>query len=748
MNTKLFVNDLIEWKLENNSLLLERILWIDEGYVIAFVLDINAAKGLPTTKNVSEILEAISEGLALKQPQDPWLRIIKEENLTDREKEYRDKAWEIIFPLVTQEPSIYYRNFRGVLVKQVVEKYNEVREKDKLVEKTVYGYLRKFWQRGKTQNALIPDFINSSGKGKIRGYSDKKRGRPRKYASEIEIGEGINITEEDRKIFRIAISRYYNNSKKNYLNTAYELMVKEFYKEDIRYDADGVKKSILIPIDKIPTLTQFKYWYQLEQDDITKTLKSRKGTKKFALENRAILGTSKMETIGPGSRYQIDATIADIYLVSSYNRNWIIGRPVIYVIIDVFSRMITGIYVGLEGPSWIGAMMALANVASDKVKFCSEHNIDITEDEWCCNQMPDAILGDRGELAGMKVETLIPNLHIRIENAASYRADWKGLVERRFRIINEGYIKPFLPGYVDKDFGERGTRDYRLDGKLNIEEFTAIVIRLILDHNNHKLLDYERDTAMIVDDVSSIPTELWKWGISNRSGRLRTFPEDIVKLNLMPTEKATITPKGIKLKGKEMYYTSDRARREQWFEKARSNLLSKSEKYLVISYDIRNLNYIYLPSEDGRYFETCYLIDHEGRYLNKNFHDIEYLLAYEELQKQKYRGQQLQQKVDLIAEIENIVNKAEKIAEDAQDDNLSKSKKLAGIRENRSTEKSRRRENEGFELKSEENLITSNTLETQQGEKEETEVKAKSLKPNHLDILRQARLERQNGDKK
>ena len=165
-------------------------------------------------KRVSEILEAISEGIAFKQKQDPWARIIRDENLTDREKQYRDKAWKIISSLVVQEPSIYYRNIRGSLIKQVVEKYNEGRNDNKLVERTVYGYLRKFWQRGKNKNALIPDFINSSGKGKIRKYSEKKRGRPRKYAKDPEVGEGVNVTESDKKIFRIAINKYYNNPPK------------------------------------------------------------------------------------------------------------------------------------------------------------------------------------------------------------------------------------------------------------------------------------------------------------------------------------------------------------------------------------------------------------------------------------------------------------------------------------------------------------------------------------------------------
>src|SRR5699024_11939342 len=71
------------------------------------------------------------------------------------------------------------------------------------------------------------------------------------------------------------------------------------------------------------------------------------------------LGNSKSETNGPGTRFQIDATIADIYLVSSLDVNKVIGRPVIYAVLDVYSRIITGLYVGLEGPSWIGAMMAL-----------------------------------------------------------------------------------------------------------------------------------------------------------------------------------------------------------------------------------------------------------------------------------------------------------------------------------------------------------------------------------------------------
>ncbi|MBD2451000.1 DDE-type integrase/transposase/recombinase [Nostoc sp. FACHB-152] len=738
----LFVNDLIEWIDESGNNFIERVLWIDEGYIIAFVYDINAKTGFPEAKKVSEIREAISDGHALKLKSDPWARIVRDEDLSPKEKKLRDRAWQIISFIVTQEPSIYYRDYRGTLVQQVLEKYNAGRTEGELVPITVYKYLRRFWQRGKNKNALLPDYANSGGKGKPKISGDKKRGRPRKYAQVPEIGIGRNVTEEDKRIFRFAIAKFYNNSKKNFLTTAYDLMIKEYYSEDFYYDENGVKKCILIPPDKRPTFTQFKYWYEVEQTDIRKTIISRKGSRKYALENRAITGTSQMETIGPGSRYQIDATIADVYLVSIYNPNWIIGRPVIYVVIDVFSRMITGVYVGLEGPSWTGAMMALANAAADKVKFCQEYGIEISEDEWPCRHIPDAILGDRGELAGMNVETLIPNLDVRIENAAPYRADWKGLVERQFRTIH-GYVKPFVPGYIDTDFRQRGGHDYRLDGRLNINEFTKIVIFLILQHNNHDYLNnYARDEMMITDDVNPIPRELWQWGIANRSGRLRTFPEDIVKLNLMPTGKATVTARGIKFKG--MYYTCEKARKEFWFEKSRSSLLSKSEKSLDISYDIRQPNFIYLRSPNGRDFEKCWLLESQQRYLDKNFYDIDYLLAYEKLQSQKNQGTRLQAKADLIANIESIVSQAKEETKAVLDDTLSDRQKVSGIRQNRADEKNNRRKNESFELTKAETPNADNAKNQISTQTEDSE-DSKLLQPDHMDLLKRKRKERKRG---
>lgn len=73
-------------------------------------------------------------------------------------------------------------------------------------------------------------------------------------------------------------------------------------------------------------------------------------------------------------------------------------------IVDVYSRIVTGIYVGLEGPSWFGAMMSLDNMVADKMEFCKQYGIDITEEQWPTYHLPEIIIADRGEFEGYAVD--------------------------------------------------------------------------------------------------------------------------------------------------------------------------------------------------------------------------------------------------------------------------------------------------------------------------------------------------------
>lgn len=729
---KLSVNNLVQYGTDDDITVF-RLLYIDNINDIAFVIDVNTSKGLPEFRHYSRLTEDLSHKIAIIASADPWATIIGENELSEKDKEIRDRAWKIVEDLAKpeNEPDVYYKKVRGKLVQEAARKHETTLT-------TVYKYWRKFLQRGKTINALLPDYRNSGGKGKAR-EAVKKLGRKRKFEHVVEIGEGINVDEKIKKIFRAAISQFYYNPKETSLKTAYDLMLKQFFYEDFIIDGN-IKKSILISQDEKPTYNQFLYFYNKEKD-IKKEVGSRKGKSAYALLHRPILGNATGEVFGPASRYEIDATVADVYLVSRFNRSWIIGRPVVYIVIDVFSRMIAGVYVGLEGPSWLGATMALVNTVADKVSFCAEYDIPISEEEWACQSLPDVILADGGELAGKAVETLATNLRVRVETASPYRGDLKGIVERSFRTLHEK-VKPFLPGYVIKDAHKRRGDDYRLDAKLNIYQFTKIIVAGILLHNRGFLDYYERDADMITDDVRATPIELWKWGIKNRTGKPRYFPEDIVKLNLLPSDNGRITRGGILFK--DMEYSCERAIKEGWFEKGSR----RHGERVQIVYDMRKLDYVYLRENDGRSFEKCYLLATEGKYMNKDYYEIQHYNNKEQLDSQLSLPEKQQEFADLAAITESVVVEAEEMAVRDRDPSASKASRVANITDNRKFEREHIREQEAFELGREKvQDEPAVVVPIKRKEAESSEVKDDLDYPDELEMLMQIRKQKKEGQK-
>lgn len=653
-----------------------RVLWVDTATDLVYTIEL-AATGVPVAASLKKILDQIQSGDYLVKPGDQQKPILESE-LSDYDKSCRDSAWKVIEPLVLNEPAIYERTARGALISPIIAQTGSTKA-------TIYKYLRRYWQRGKVKNTLLPDIRNCGGKGVPRKLGNSKLGRPRKHGSAV----GKNTDDETKLIFEKAVSRFYHNRTELPFTAVYDLMLKEYYTDKVVL-SDGNVRLQLKPQDELPSIRQFRYWYSKAYDEAAK-ITARKGESAFLRNHRAVLGKSDTNIVGPGSQYQIDATVGDIYLVSQFNRANIIGRPVIYFVIDTFSRMVAGMYVGLEGPSWAGAMMALCNAASDKVAYCHAYGIEITEGQWPCRYIPDTILADRGEMESNNVETLINALNVRVDNAPPYRADMKGIVEQYFRTINTK-TTIFLPGHVKPDIMQRGGHDYRLDAKLDINQFTKIIIQCALNHNNEHFLDgYERQEDMIADDIAPVPINLWNWGIAHRSGRLRSVSENLLKLCLMPTGTALVTAKGIRFKG--LIYLCERAVQEHWFETARA----KGSFHVDISYDPRNMNTIYLRESENAEVESCFLADWESKFRDKCLDEIQWLQESEKVMKSSHGPQEAQARVDLNAEIEKVLREAEAMAQQTAIPAV-KGERTGNIRVNRASEKQVIRQYEAFIL--------------------------------------------------
>lgn len=673
----LLVADLLCYESEPHRTI--RILWLaPSGH--AFTIDVHEPRALPEAIELSLLMDDIKHERARLLKEDPFVVLAADDTLSEARVNRRDRAWAAIEPLLGQRPDIFLPNRRAQLVEDRVTAGFGSRV-------VIYDYLRLYWQRGLTKNALLADFPNCGKPGETReSKADKKRGRPKAHGDLV----GVNITKELRQTFQLSVDRFYATSERFSKQGAYDKMIKEFY-SDKRIDHES---GLVVHTPKdtyaatgMPTYDQFLYW--VDKDNCAPTLRrKRMGATRYDKDLRGLLGTATAETWGPGSRYQIDATIADVYLVSRLDRRRIIGRPVVYVVIDVFSRMIVGLYVGLEGPSWIGAMMALANTAEDKVAFCKRFGRHITPDEWPCDQLPATLLGDGGEIASSLISALLTNFNIVVETAASYRADWKGIVERRFRLLPAAY-KPFVPGYINVDFRARGGTDYRFDAVLDIDDFTRVLIECVLYFNNeYELTKYDKDRSVAADRVPPIPIDLWEWGRTHRSGALRSFPHDLVKFFLMPVAQAKVTELGLKFMGN--FYTTPKAVQERWFDRARQ----QGRWELSVSYDTRDFDQICVhdPKSASRY-AVASLTDRSRANKHLTLCEIQ---QQEQLAKHDSANRKLDQqmaKADFIGNVENIVANAEtKTAAAAEGSALD----VKSIRSNRAEEKANNRESEAF----------------------------------------------------
>lgn len=277
----LSVNKIIRFKNIEGKDVTERILWIDPGNIIVYTIDIYSDEALPQTRKVVDITKMLETGDMVSVMEDPWARLVDEAQLGDKNRRLRDRAWVIIGPIVSEEnePAVYRRVYRGPLIQQVMKEHG-------VTKRYVYKYLRRYWQRCKTKNALLSDYENSGARGEPRKASDKKLGRPRKHVH-IQ-GEGVNANEDIKRIFRTAANKFLLTEKENSLSTAYQLMIKEFFSE-AHYFEDGVKKTVLVPDEERPTLGQFRYWYEKEFNVKEVTI-ARKGSKRYQKEHRPILG--------------------------------------------------------------------------------------------------------------------------------------------------------------------------------------------------------------------------------------------------------------------------------------------------------------------------------------------------------------------------------------------------------------------------------------------------------------------------
>ncbi|ENZ13438.1 Mu transposase C-terminal domain-containing protein [Enterocloster clostridioformis] len=460
------------------------------------------------------------------EPPEEYLKYIdKQKNLTDGQR----KRLHIIAELVDSEIYITNKKIRNQKVKEIADR-----------EQTTVKRIQKLYFRHLAGRSLV-----------------EERQIPKKTQT------------QEQKDFTWAVDTFYYSAKKMSLRSAYDLMLLSRYT-----DQDGHL------MENHPSWHSFRhFFYEGGYHAKSRNTIARNGLTDYQRNKRPLFG-SAMDWKDKVGAFQMDATQADIYLVSRLDKSAVIGRPNIYMAVDSATQLIAGIYVGLDVGEQ-AVINCLANAAVDKVEFCSQYGIEIKADEWPNTGLPGEIITDKGkEFIGSRMEELAMKYGIEFESLPPFRPDGKGLVEKSFDLIQERY-KPLLrgKGVIEPDAQERWAVDYRSQAVLTLEDFTKVVIHCVLYLNSCRIIQNAQ-----FGEATPVASELWKW--YEEHGQSMVIPvsgETLYQFGL-PRKIVTLSRKGINNQG-------------LWYVSAEYRKLLERKKIgdtVQIAYDPENVSSVYL----------------------------------------------------------------------------------------------------------------------------------------------------------
>lgn len=310
----------------------------------------------------------------------------------------------------------------------------------------------------------------------------------------------------------------------------------------------------LAPFEEV-TLRQFQH-YWMTRVPVSVRKRRAMGERTYELTGRPIQGHALQHSVGPGAEFMIDATIADIYLVSRVSRIVVVGRPTVYLVMDVWSRMIVGVLATFDPPSFDAVALVLENIVTPKDELCARYGLAIEQQQWPCQCLPSVgFVTDRGS-DYMKVDAwraVARSLHLSISNVKVRDPLMRALIERRFGVIPL-HFQPASFGVVEKDAAIRGAPRYAWDATHTLGEFTKKLLRAILVYNQMPIGREGAEPDMVFQGMADTPLNRWNWGMENRTGSLRKHSLDEVRMATWPHD--TATPKGKGLDWNGVYYTS------------------------------------------------------------------------------------------------------------------------------------------------------------------------------------------------
>lgn len=494
----------------------------------------------PKFYRIEQFTRGIQEGL-IKPSEDPvpvWM-LVAEDKIPEKHRARRDKNYALISPLL-DDPDFLY-NF-------VINQRSPLLRRYAVDNDLPYSSLKKLlclcWKYGRGKQSLLPAYAKSGGLGIKKTVKSSPIGRMKKGRVLADGRAQIYIMQEsDSKNIKKVLVRNYLKPNGKSLRACWRLFLGIYF--------PNITTMTTKNTAPYPSYTQFRYCAR-QLFSLDEIARRRTTEREFLRNKRALLGSSANINTLPGEFYEIDATVADVHLISEFGGK-LIGRPTIYLITDRATRMITGMHVSYLYASWRAAAQALANCFLPKQPYCKIFGVnDISNTRWPCNHVPVRLVCDNAEMLGLKSQnTVVPFTELQF--VPSYRPDLKNIVESRFGILNREKIHSLM-GTTRGGSLVRGEEDPKARACYTLRQFTEFMIRVVDEYNhalNEELLYI--NPLLLKNDIAATPVNSWNVSINAlRFSGYKVTEQEVIS-RLLYADEASITGKGIQYFNR--YYT-------------------------------------------------------------------------------------------------------------------------------------------------------------------------------------------------
>lgn len=519
-----------------------------------------------------------------------------------------------LFEIITEEPSVVDTT---LLPENVLKKYNAhfslITEMEKVFSSDYFLFSnyknRDDWSRLCKEYKLSKDqikriyvrFLNSgkqfssllrhSESEYVNLLNGKKRGRNNTT--------GYKLQEKDIKNFDVILKSYKKNPVSTLIDAYKELIIK-FYSNEIC--EKGIATRVKFPPEMRPSYRQFYYYYSKAVPEKDR-LKKRMGAKDYRNNKRVFTGSAMDNVLGPGDIIEMDAHELDISMVSQEYPDGCVGRPILYLMIDVYTRMILAVSVALDNNSVVAATNCFMNLVKNKTELLQEFNISFEgkngitiDDIWPSYVCPNRLRFDHGaDFTSNEITRIVDELGIAVDHVTPGMGSLKPIVERIFGDI-EKQIKTELldKGLIRKVYNS----NHHAESCLDINDVMFIILNYVLVHNQRYMESYQLPVTYIEKGIKPIPTMLWREGTKRFQPRRLPVREQFLYSILTPCT-AKINREGIIIDNLKYLNTDNDTALFQQMQKQ-----GKTKAPFPVRRDMRDVSRIYYL-RDGKLMQAC-----------------------------------------------------------------------------------------------------------------------------------------------